>query len=89
MKIFYEKSFSRDLDKLKHEKAVKRNLMKLIEEVKKAASISELKDCRKLEGYKAYYRLRVGDFRLGVKVSKDGIVFVRFLHRKDIYRKFP
>ena len=30
MKIFYEKSFSRDLDKLKHEKAVKRNLMKLI-----------------------------------------------------------
>ncbi len=36
-----------------------------------------------------YYRIRVGDYRIGVEVVGDEILFVRILHRKDIYRYFP
>ena len=43
----------------------------------------------KLSGHDAYYRIRVGDYRIGVEVAEDVIIFVRILHRKDIYRYFP
>jgi mRNA interferase RelE/StbE len=40
-----------------------------------------------------YYRIRTGNFRIGVKIvsveSENVVIFVRALHRKDIYRKFP
>lgn len=36
-----------------------------------------------------YYRLRVGDYRIGLEIEGEIIVFVRCLHRRDIYRYFP
>ncbi|WP_202218315.1 type II toxin-antitoxin system RelE/ParE family toxin [Okeania sp. KiyG1] len=48
-----------------------------------------MRNIKKLKGEEEYYRIRVGDYRLGIKVN-DGIVFfVRILHRKEIYRYFP
>ena len=46
---------------------------------------------QKLKGYPEYYRLRVGDYCVGVRIDSDQRVveFCRVLHRKDIYRKFP
>jgi mRNA-degrading endonuclease RelE of RelBE toxin-antitoxin system len=44
---------------------------------------------KKIEGYDNYYRLRVGDYRLGLKLSGNTIELIRFLHRRDIYRRFP
>lgn len=43
----------------------------------------------KLKGYSSYYRVRFGNFRVGVIVIGDKIVFERVLHRKEIYRYFP
>jgi len=36
-----------------------------------------------------YYRIRVGDYRIGVKLEKDIIYFVVVEHRKDVYKTFP
>ncbi|HLO85710.1 MAG TPA: type II toxin-antitoxin system RelE/ParE family toxin [Nostocaceae cyanobacterium] len=44
---------------------------------------------KKLKGEGNYYRLRVGDYRIGVVVTENTMIFVRVLHRKDIYRFFP
>jgi len=44
---------------------------------------------KKIEGYEAYYRLRIGDYRLGIKLAGNTLELIRFLHRKDIYRRFP
>ena len=52
-------------------------------------SLAEMNDVRKIQGYEEYYRIRIGDYRLGVKVTKDWIEMLRFLHRKDMYKKFP
>lgn len=43
----------------------------------------------KLEGYKIAYRIKLGDYRIGVFIEDETIEFVRFVHRKDIYKKFP
>lgn len=44
---------------------------------------------QKTKGEKNYFRLRVGDYRIGVALEEDSLVFVRFLNRKDIYKYFP
>lgn len=46
-------------------------------------------DVRKLRGSDRYYRIRIGNYRLGLVVEDDTVVFVQFLHRKtftDIFR---
>lgn len=48
------------------------------------------RDLKKLsEGSGEYYRLRVGDYRIGLEVEDEVVVFVRCLHRRDVYRYFP
>ncbi len=46
---------------------------------------------QKLSGYKTYYKIRVGDYRIGLRIEHDinSVEFQRVLHRRDIYRKFP
>ncbi len=68
---------------------MKETLLELIERLKAADSLSDLKDVRKIEGYQGYFRIKVGDYRLGMKAEKNMIELIRFLHRKDIYRRFP
>jgi mRNA interferase RelE/StbE len=42
-----------------------------------------------MSGGGAYYRMRLGDHRVGLSVQDDVVTFVRVLPRKDIYRYFP
>jgi mRNA interferase RelE/StbE len=46
---------------------------------------------QKLSGYQAYYKIRVGDYRIGLRidVQAETVEFQRVLHRREIYRKFP
>jgi mRNA interferase RelE/StbE len=44
---------------------------------------------KKLKGGGNYYRLRIGDFRVGLSVEADKVIFVRVINRKDIYKYFP
>jgi len=53
------------------------------------SALAEVREVRKIEGYQKYYRIKLGDYSLGIKVTKNRIELIRFLHRKDIYRRFP
>jgi mRNA interferase RelE/StbE len=88
VKVLYEKSFARDLKKIK-DKRLLRQVQKIIAQVESAASLQDLKDIKKLEGYQTYYRIRVGEYRIGIEVLEGQVIFVCFLNRKDIYRYFP
>ena len=61
----------------------------LIIECKKAESLGEIKNLKKLQGYDTFYRIRIGDYRIGMEAIGNGLVFARCLHRKDIYKYFP
>jgi mRNA interferase RelE/StbE len=89
VKFRIEKSFDRDIDGIK-DKKVLRKLRDLLSTIQNADSIQGIPHAKKLEGYRSYYRIKVGDYRLGLEaVSKTEVVLLRFLHRKDIYRFFP
>jgi mRNA interferase RelE/StbE len=89
MKFRIEKSFDRDVDKIK-DKTLLRKLRTIISTIENAVSIREIPHIKKIEGYESYYRIKIDDHRLGMElISNREVVFVRFLHRKDIYRYFP
>lgn len=46
---------------------------------------------QKLAGYQEYYKLRIGRYRVGIRLDFEEriIEFQRVLHRNDIYREFP
>ena len=89
MKVSYAKTLAKDLDAISRNPAVKKRLIILIETLKTIDTLDELKHVKKIEGYDCYYRLRIGDYRLGLKVMGDSVELIRFLHRRDIYRRFP
>jgi len=88
MKVEFKKSFLKELKKLKN-KSLKNSIAECIIQVESAENIAHIKNSKKLAGYDVYYRIRVGDYRIGVKIEKDVVYFVVFEHRKDIYKKFP
>ena len=89
MKVSYAKTLAKDLEVVSRNSAVKKRLSKLIETSKSIDTLNELKHIKKIEGYDCYYRLRIGEYRLGLKVMGDTVELIRLLHRRDIYRRFP
>ena len=61
----------------------------MLELIERVQSLQEIGDIKKLKGGDRYYRIRVGDYRMGLILDNDTVVFVRFLHRKDLYKYFP
>ena len=88
MNVKYEKSFAKDLKNVKEKNLLKR-VKEVIDKVKKADNHKELNNLKKLKGYDNFYQVKFGDYRIGVEIVKDEIIFTRLLHRKDIYRYFP
>ena len=88
MEIRFEASFEKDLKKVRDKKLLKR-VKEVIEEVKQAEDLRVINDLKKLKGYDTFYRIRVGDYRIGIDIVENRVIFARILHRKEIYKYFP
>ena len=88
MEVEFLSKFNKDISSIK-QKTTKASIIKIIEQVESAQSISDIAGLKKLKGFKEAYRIRVGDYRLGLFISKNTAQFARFVHRKDIYKLFP
>ena len=89
MKIRFDKSFVKALDKIREPKVLKRIQIAILK-AEAATSLEEMPNVRKLTGYSSYYRMKVGDYRIGFEVRADGeILLITVLHRKEIHRRFP
>lgn len=88
MKIVIDKSFEKDTNAIKDKNLLNR-IADCIENVQKAETITKITNLKKLKGGSIYYRIRMGDYRIGIVIRNNVVTFVRFLHRKDIYTSFP
>jgi mRNA interferase RelE/StbE len=62
---------------------------KVLLNVEIAISINEIKNLKKLKGYKNAYRIKIGSYRIGIIIENAVAVFWDIAHRKDIYNQFP
>ena len=88
MKVVFKASFAKDLRKIK-DKQLKSQVGELITLIEQSNSLLEVGHIKKIVGVDNCYRIRLGDYRIGLIFECETVLFVRFLHRKDIYRYFP
>ncbi len=88
MNIRIDITFEKDLRKIKS-KPLDQKVALLIREIITAESLTEIRNLKQLKGSDIHYRIRLGDYRVGLIVSGKTLILVRILHRKEIYRFFP
>ena len=89
IEVVYAEEFIKDLKKLKgspYYTAIKSLCFDYVPSLKSPTEIVNLK---KLKGFDDFFRIRKGDYRIGVRIEKNSIQFLRCMSRKDIYKYFP
>ena len=89
MKVEFDKSFLKSLDKIDDSKILKK-VERIIIICESSSRISEIRNIKKLSGFSSYYRIKLGNYRIGFElINKSVIRFIILTHRKNIYKKFP
>ncbi|MDQ3813235.1 MAG: type II toxin-antitoxin system RelE/ParE family toxin [Armatimonadota bacterium] len=88
MKTEFKSSFARDLRTIRDRNLLAR-IQAVIETVEQAEALQDIANLSKLQGGDNFYRIRVGDYRVGIVIESDTVIFVRCLNRREIYRYFP
>jgi mRNA interferase RelE/StbE len=88
MKVEYQKRFLKELAKIPFKK--RKGIEEFVfTEVPGSGDLYEIGKVEKMKGYSSHYKVRFGNYRVGLKVVDNKVIFKRVLHRKDIYRVFP
>lgn len=89
MIVEFDKSFEKSIDKIKDKKILHR-IENAIINAEDSMSIDKISNVKKLVGSSQYYRIKVGDYRIGFEqMNENTIRLIIVLHRKEIYRRFP
>ncbi len=88
MQVEFLSKFSKDIDQISVA-SVKTNLSKLILLMESEENLNNIPHIKKLVGHKSAYRVRLGDYRVGLFYEDKKVIFARAIHRKDIYKVFP
>lgn len=88
MTTFFRESFDKDLSVVT-DAGLLRRIRKMIEQVESARTFREIPNLKRLDAKGKYFRIRLGDYRVGFVFEKSAVTFVRCLHRREIYRYFP
>ena len=88
-KIEYTKTFLKELTKLPE--YIRGRIENLVFYEIKDKNPFEIGIIEKMKGFKDIYKIRIVDYRIGLKILKKEkkIIFNRVAHRKDIYKIFP
>ena len=74
MEIEFRESFEKDLQKIKDAKILSKTYA-TITHIEAAPKLETIANIKKLKGYKNYYRIRIGDFRVGILYENRILVF--------------
>jgi len=88
MIVLIDKSFEKDTNKI-NDKSLLKKIANCIINIQNANSLNDIKNLKKLKGFDLEYRIKIGDYRIGLVIESKEISFIRVLHRKDIYKFFP
>ena len=88
-KVEYTKRFLKELANLPEE--IQARVEPIIFQELEAENPFELGYLQKLKGYIDKYKIRVGDYRIGITSDTETqtLICERIAHRKEIYRYFP
>ncbi len=89
MNVIAPAEFQEDLETIK-DKSVLKRVDQVIDKFLSAKSLREVTNVKYMQGYPGYYRIRLGDFRIGFRlIDGDTIKLLTIDHRSKIYKHFP
>ncbi|PIB39303.1 type II toxin-antitoxin system RelE family toxin [Maribacter sp. 4G9] len=88
MRIKYLKSAEKDVRKI-NSKKVRASIKKILLLIKEVESLKEIPSLKKISGHPSAFRIRVGDYRIGLYYLEETIIIARIVKRNDIYKVFP
>jgi len=88
MKTVFKNTFLKSIQKIRSEQ-IKSEISRFIENVESSNTLRAINNLKKLKGYKNFYRIRIGTYRIGLKIEGNTVYFVDIDNRKDIYKRFP
>ena len=89
MNIEYLPSFIKDLKDLRGTPVYQAVYTIAFEEIPEIKDIRDIQSLKKMKGEASAYRIRAGNYRIGIFITATTITFSRVLHRREIYRYFP
>ncbi|MFM6400291.1 type II toxin-antitoxin system RelE family toxin [Planktothrix sp.] len=89
MEVQYRQAFLKDLKQLKSSTSYQRIYEVAFTTLAAINTLEEISDIKAMKGYSGRYRIRIGDYRIGIEVNGDVIEVMRVLHRREFYRYFP
>lgn len=72
-----------------HDERIIAGVRQAILDVEAASNWNDIPEIKKIRGSTNAFRIRVGDYRIGLFIEADMAEFVRVLPRRDVYRQFP
>jgi len=87
--IHYRKTFLKDLKKLKGQPIYDKVFELAFTTLAEADGLRDVSNVKPMTGYPNRYRVRIGDYRIGVEVHGNNVEMMRVLHRREFYRYFP
>lgn len=88
-KVEYTKRFLKELAALPAE--IQNRVEPIVFQELESENPLELGYLQKLKGYSDKYKIRVGNYRIGITVEQETntLICERIAHRKEIYKIFP
>ena len=88
LKYRYNKKFLNDLSQIPKKQRLKIETF-VFSEVMKYKAPNDIPNLNKLKGYTNYYKIRFGNYRAGIRLTENILIFERILHRKELYKFYP
>lgn len=88
MNIEIDESFKKDFLKIL-DKNIKKRIIYKLDYLKDLENIYEWNNIKTIKWFHNFYRMRIWDYRIWMKIEEKKLVILRVRHRKDIYKIFP
>ena len=89
MQVKYREAFLRDLKKLKKQAIYQQVYEIVFTSLPQAKTLQDVPHCKALKGHPKRYRIRVGDYRIGLQREGQTLQVMRVMHRREFYRYYP
>ena len=79
MQVVFLSKFSKDLEKIKSNK-LKTSIFGIVESLENANELKEMTSLKKMKGHNTAYRIRIGEYRLGLFIENNVLLLARLIH---------
>ncbi len=89
MKVAFTNKYEKQFDRITDSKS-RKQVIDAVKSIIDAPKLDQIPSIKKLKGFKNAYRVRSGQYRIGLIQQTNGTILVSAIDfRKDFYKGFP